>query len=152
MGWKNWPSWIKVVILAFISAIILITFFIIDDADFSLNNVNWHTFGFLILIALIFGAILIPIIFPIYLFSKYLNNKNISHGFKGFILGIVIPLYLAVFPLIGELFPKSPNEMWGPSILSAFLVGGIIITAPLGLIIGWIVGKIKSRKQEEQTQ
>ena len=82
--------------------------------------------------------------------------KNLAGWLKGGIIGVVLYIFFALFnavPLLtffGNLILKA-NPSLSFNFAFAFLFGFVIyplVWFGLGALIGWIVGKIKSRKTQ----
>ena len=151
MGWKNWSYWVMGAILGFgIYIIINLTLFLVDYTTCPQESgacgiaLAWSLFILLLLIP--FGAI----IGKMFGLKKEKNANDISQHFlfKGAIIGLSIwaILFVITFFVLGEetgIGSVLYNLIfWGYGISRFISIPSYII---IGLIIGWIYGKIKGR-------
>lgn len=71
----------------------------------------------------------------------------IKEGIIGFVVGLILHLYFQIIPFFVDSLKDTAciNCFYSPDRLIIFLVGGFII----GALIGWIVGKIKDRNNSK---
>lgn len=150
MGWKNWPMWLKGGVIGGVVGLFLS---IINIYYYFLPSLVGSFFKQLlidVLIGFIFGA----------LFGKIIGLKKTAAWIKGLMIGIVLAVAnLFVFGVLGivTFFPQLSSLLRivgengilvncsGESCLGALIVEGSIGFIVEGVIIGWIVGKIKRR-------
>ena len=149
MAWKNWPYWLKG---ASIGAIIPSLFVIGSLIMFGIimpsfdGIIAWFGIGIILGIP---SVIVCSIIGLIVGFIKKKNNpktnqnnsSKISYPLKGFLIFFVIGVILII--LI--------NGLDGPELEPIFKAGIAFIGGIIAGLIGFIYGKIKSRKQSQET-
>lgn len=150
MFWKNWPYWIRGSAIGFLLYILAI----ISSYVFALTVLRDNSMaGLVFSLTILYGIPVIPIglfigwIIGINKKDTYSSNK--FYWLKGAIIGIILVFITTIlaenffgyfnYPTLNTILRLGQS---GYSIIFSYII--------LGALIGWIIGKIKSKKQTQQ--
>ena len=138
MGWKEWPLWVKGIIVGFVVGIVLL---ILEISIGEMGNKTWGEVG----VSLFTSVLLITIIFTVA--GVIIRSSWSSPTAKGVIIGlvsyIVIVGYAWFYAMVNPKCTGLSGFACGYAV--AWSIMTLWVAIPLGALIGWIVGKIKKK-------
>jgi len=156
MGWKNWPSWVKGGLLftmfSFVISILLILTSMTVSFRYGFLDTLFFPANFIYRIfyssPIFYNSSSLILSIPVYFISTfaigsflgifYKKSSSLKNGVKGYLVGITIYFVLSIISLYMD--PAT-------GFILAWIYYPLLILSP---IIGFVIGKIKSKKQPQQ--